>query len=51
MDFLNEPVKVWHILLIVLMLTITFHNLQKQLNAIGSVILKIRDRLNPDDDD
>jgi hypothetical protein len=51
MEFLEAPVQVWHVLVIVIMFTITFHNLQKQMNAIGGLVVKIWDRMNPQDHD
>jgi hypothetical protein len=51
MEFLEAPVQVWQVLVIVIMFTITFHNLQRQLNAIGALVVKIWERMDPPDPD
>lgn len=47
MEFLEAPVKVWHVAVACIAFGITFHNMQKQMNAIGGIVVKIWERMNP----
>lgn len=44
MDWLQEPVRVWHLLVLMAALGLTFANLQKQLNAIGKCSYEVWER-------
>ena len=45
MDWLQEPVKVWHLLTLVIVAGVTLANTQKQLNAIGKCAYDVWEKL------
>jgi hypothetical protein len=44
-QFLEEPVKVWHLFVLGFGLSIAFSNLQKQVATIGKSVWRIIDRI------
>ena len=54
MDFLNEPVKVWHLIVAVIVVVLPLSNIQNQLSAIGKSVWRLIDRVegrSPEDHD
>jgi hypothetical protein len=45
MEWRQEPVRVWHVLVLMIGFGITLVNLQKQLNAIGKCSYEVWERL------
>lgn len=51
MDWLNEPVKVWHLILLAVAFGITLQNMEKKLNSIGKSVSDVWDKFHPVKDD
>ena len=45
MEWLEEPLKVWHLLVVVIVFGISFAKTQKQLNAIGKCAYEVWEKL------
>jgi hypothetical protein len=49
--WLEQPVQIWHLVLLALVFGITLHDMRKQMTAIGKSVWKIIDILQPPDED
>ena len=47
MDFLNEPAKVWHLLVVAAFFVMGVAELRKQISAIGTGMIRILKRIDP----
>jgi hypothetical protein len=51
MDFLYEPVRVWHFLLILVFVGWAWHSLQKQIATVGKCVVDVWAKFRPYEDD
>lgn len=49
MTWLDEPVKVWHLIVLAVMLAVALGEMRKQLTAIGKSVWHLIDKFEPSD--
>jgi hypothetical protein len=47
MDSLYEPVRVWHLLIILVAIGFMWHSLQKQIAAVGTCVVDMWEKFRP----
>jgi hypothetical protein len=51
MEWLQEPLKVWHLAVVAIAFGITLGNMQKQMNAIGKCVFDVWEKFRPRSND
>ena len=49
MEWLLEPVKVWHLAVVAIAFGITLSNMQRQMSAIGKCVVQVWEKFHPTD--
>jgi len=47
MDMLNEPVRLWHLMAVFVVVCLAWHSLQKQMSAIGKCVVDMWEKFLP----
>ena len=48
MDWLQEPVRLWHLAVVTIAFGITLSNMQRQIAAVVKGLLRVLDKIDPD---